>query len=273
VTQRIDRCFDTARVAGRKVLIPFITAGDPRPEWTVELMHALVAAGADLIELGIPFSDPMADGPVIQASSERAVQRGVGVEQVLEWVQEFRQHDTATPVVLMGYMNPFERIGYHDLAARTAAAGVDGLLLVDCPPEEMPELQGSLEQHEVYAIRLVAPTTTAPRLEKIAAHARGFIYYVSFKGTTGAAHLDVDALAEPVSRLRSACSLPVAVGFGIRDAESAVAVATHADGVVIGSALVGQLASLPDCAAARSCIEQFIGGIREALDQSVTMGL
>ena len=266
MTQRIDRCFKVARDRGRKVLIPFITAGDPDPSWTVRLMHHLVAGGADLLELGIPFSDPMADGPVIQASSERAVERGINLGQVLHWVKEFRLTDAVTPVVLMGYMNPFERFGYSALASEAASAGVDGLLLVDCPPEEMTELQNSLDKNGVHSIRLVAPTTTEERLSMIAASAHGFIYYVSFKGTTGAGRLNTGALSGPLSKIRAHSSLPVAVGFGIKDAESAAAVAQYADAVVIGSALVEQLAACSDAEQAFDCAESFVASIRKSLD-------
>lgn len=266
MSRRIDDCFSSARSERRKVLIPFITAGDPDPGWTVPLMHALVAGGADIIELGVPFSDPMADGPVIQASSERAVARGVDLAQILGWVREFRRSNQETPVVLMGYMNPFERFGYESLARETAEAGVDGLLMVDCPPEEMSGLQDSLEQHGVYSIRLVAPTTTDERLEAIAASARGFIYYVSFKGTTGAGRLDTDSLSGPVERIRQNSDLPVAVGFGIKDAESAGAVAACADAVVIGSALVERLAAKAGLEDACDGAVEFIRPIRQALD-------
>jgi len=266
VTQRIDRCFTSAGADGKTVLIPFITAGDPRPSWTVSLMHALVDAGANLLELGIPFSDPMADGPVIQASSERAVEKGVNLKTVLGWVRQFRNKDPDTPVVLMGYLNPFERFGYESLARETAGAGVDGLLLVDCPPEEMQELQKSLDEHHVYSIRLVAPTTTENRLQDIVHDACGFIYYVSFKGITGAGRLDTGALAAPIQLIRENCALPVAVGFGITDAQSAVAVARNADAVVIGSALVAQLNECNELEEAVACAHQFISSVRKALD-------
>lgn len=268
MSNRIDRLFASAREDGRKLLIPFMTAGDPQPGWTVPLMHALVGAGADIIELGVPFSDPMADGPVIQASSERAVEKGVDLAQILSWVREFRTTDGETPVVLMGYMNPFERFGYESLAADTAEAGVDGLLMVDCPPEEMTGLQESLDRNGVYSIRLVAPTTTDERLAAIVASARGFIYYVSFKGTTGAGRLDTGALQEPLQRIRQASDLPVAVGFGIKDARSACAVAANSDGVVIGSALVEKLAGSAGIEEAREIASEFLHPIREALDSS-----
>jgi tryptophan synthase alpha chain len=266
VSQRIDQCFSAAKQASRTVLIPFVTAGDPHPEGTVELMHSLVEGGADLIELGIPFSDPMADGPVIQASSERAVERGVSLELVLSWVSSFREQDKITPVVLMGYLNPFERFGYQRLAAEAAASGVDGLLLVDCPPEEMPDFQLSLENHGLCSIRLVAPTTTAERLSIICRNAKGFVYYVSLKGTTGAGKLDSPALAAPVQNIRSETDLPVAVGFGIKDAESAFAVAGHADAVVIGSALVSELSTCASVEDAATCGKEFVAAIRLALD-------
>lgn len=267
MNHRIDACFKGAAQKEQKVLIPFITAGDPEPGWTVSLMHTLVSAGANLIELGIPFSDPMADGPVIQASSERAVGKGVSLEQVFTWVQEFRETDSETPVVLMGYLNPFERFGYDHLAGRAGDAGVDALLLVDCPPEEMRGLQSELDEQGVVSIRLVAPTTSEDRLKVITADAQGFIYYVSFKGTTGAGRLDSDAIEQPIARIREQTGLPVAVGFGIKDAESAVAVARHADGIVIGSALVEKLAGCASQEAALEVATSFIGEVRSALDR------
>lgn len=252
------------------MLIPFITAGDPKPAWTVQLMHQLVSGGADLIELGVPFSDPMADGPVIQASSARAVAKGVDLKQILGWVRRFRRTDSYTPVVLMGYMNPFERYGYASLAKDSSNAGVDGLLLVDCPPEEMNSLQTSLDEFGVYSIRLVAPTTTERRLQGIVRSAQGFIYYVSFKGTTGAQRLDADTLSVPLAQIRANTTLPVAVGFGIKDAKSAVAVAQTADAVVIGSALVEQLAACEDSVTACACAKRFIASIRQSLDNDGT---
>ncbi|MBT8061558.1 MAG: tryptophan synthase subunit alpha, partial [Gammaproteobacteria bacterium] len=192
---RIDACFENARKSGKTVLIPFVTAGDPLPALTVAVMHRLVEGGADLIELGIPFSDPMADGPVIQASSERAIERGVDLEQVLSWVRQFRDNDAVTPIVLMGYMNPIERFGVSRFSQAAHASGVDGLLMVDCPPEEMTELQDSLSARDIDIIRLVAPTTSETRCRMITRHAKGFVYYVSFKGTTGAGSLDTKALA------------------------------------------------------------------------------
>jgi tryptophan synthase alpha chain len=268
VTHRIDQCFEKKAAAGGKVLVPFMTAGDPHPDWTVSLMHALVRGGADLIELGVPFSDPMADGPVIQEASERAIARGMDLKRVLACVTEFRRDNADTPVVLMGYLNPIERFGVRRFASEAAQAGVDGLLLVDCPPEEFPELQSSMIEHGLYNIRLVAPTTTQSRLSAIASAAQGFIYYVSFKGITGAGRLDTTALAEPVGRIRQCSNLPVAVGFGIKDAESAAAVAAHADAVVIGSALVQSLASRASETEACRDAEGFVASIRTALDNN-----
>lgn len=266
MTHRIDRCFANAAAAGRKVLVPFMTAGDPHPDWTVALMHQLVESGADLIELGVPFSDPMADGPVIQLASERAIEKGMNLDHVLQCVAEFRKDNRDCPVVLMGYLNPIERFGVERLAREASAAGVDGLLLVDCPPEELPDLQAAMAANGLYSIRLVAPTTTDARLASIASSAHGFIYYVSFKGITGAGRLDTAGVAEPVARIRRHSDLPVAVGFGIKDAESAVAVANHADAVVIGSALVQQLADASGQEDALRRAAGFVASIRQALD-------
>lgn len=245
-----------------------MTAGDPSPEWTVALMHRLVEEGADLIELGVPFSDPTADGPVIQAASERAIDRGVSLSGVLEMVREFRAADDRTPVVLMGYLNPVERFGYARFCQGAASAGVDGLLMVDCPPEEMSELRGYMDQAEIHPICLVAPTTTPARTRMIAGFAAGFIYYVSFKGITGADRLDVDSLLEPIAALRGSTGLPLVVGFGVKDAESAAAVASCADGVVIGSALVALLADAGSEKDALERIGRFVAPVRRAMDNT-----
>jgi len=267
---RIEARFAAARDARRKLLIPFMTAGDPNPAWTVPLMHALAEGGADLLELGVPFSDPTADGPVIQAASERAIRRGVGLAAVLDMVAEFRERDRDTPVVLMGYMNPIERYGVEQLAPAAAAAGVDGFLLVDAPPEESRDLQERFQGLGIDTIRLVAPTTTRERLERICGAATGFIYYVSFKGITGADRLDIAALAEPIAAVRRATDLPVVAGFGISDPESARASAEHADGVVIGSALVRLLADAQNEKEARDRARGFVASVREALDNNST---
>jgi tryptophan synthase alpha chain len=260
---RIDRRFAQLRAASRAGLVPFVTAGDPDPASTVAVMHALVAAGADLIELGVPFSDPMADGPVIQRASERALAKGVGMPRVLEMVRAFRERDAATPVVLMGYLNPIEVQGWDAFAAAAHAAGVDGLLLVDLPPEEAAEFRDTLARNGIAQIFLVAPTTVATRVARIAASAHGFVYYVSFAGITGADRLALDDVASRVATLKRATSVPVAVGFGVRDAQQAAAIAAFADAVVIGSALVEALATAPDPAAAAG---RFLAPIRAAID-------
>ena len=263
---RITACFDNAKQSGRKVLIPFITAGDPDPGWAVAVMHALVAAGADLIELGVPFSDPMADGPVIQLASERAIEKHVTLETVLNMVRDFRQTDTTTPVVLMGYMNPVERYGLTRFPAAATAAGVDGLLLVDCPPEERDDLGVAMLAAGLDGICLVAPTTVRERVKEISRVASGFIYYVSLKGITGAGQSDSVGISEPISQIREFSDLPVAVGFGIKSAEMAANAALHADAVVIGSALVEALANAGTAEDACSIATAFVAPVRQSLD-------
>ena len=266
MSQRISACFDNAKKAGSKALIPFITAGDPDPDWTVAIMHALVDAGADLVELGVPFSDPMADGPVIQLASERAIEKNVTLAAVLNMVKTFREADTTTPVILMGYMNPVERYGKARFPADAATAGVDGLLLVDCPPEERDDLGPAMDEAGVDGICMVAPTTTRDRVKEIARVARGFVYYVSLKGITGAGQLDLPELSEPVQQIREFSDLPVAVGFGINNAETAVKVAAHADAVVIGSALVESLSKAISAEDACSLATAFVAPVRKSLD-------
>ena len=243
---RIAACFDRLRAEGRKALIPYITAGDPTPAVTVPLMHSLVKAGADILEVGVPFSDPMADGPVIQQACERALVHHVSLRRVLEMVGEFRAKNTATPVVLMGYLNPVEVMGYAEFAGAAAESGVDGVLSVDLPPEEGNDLIGHLRRHGVDPIFLLAPTTTAARVKKICAAASGFVYYVSLKGVTGAATLDTEAVARKLKEIRAVTDLPIGVGFGIRDGASAARVAAVADAVVVGSALVSRIGALAD---------------------------
>jgi len=239
---RIEARFRALREAGRTALVPYLTAGDPEPAVTVPLMHRLVEAGADLLELGVPFSDPMADGPVIQAACERALAHGVRLRDVLDMVARFRERDADTPVVLMGYLNPVEAMGYAAFAKRAASAGVDGVLTVDLPPEEAGELVAELRPRGLDPVFLAAPTTSEERARRIAEQARGFLYYVSLKGVTGAGHLDVAEVARRLEALRRAVRLPVGVGFGIRDPDSAARVARVADAVVVGSALVERLA-------------------------------
>jgi tryptophan synthase alpha chain len=265
---RIDRRFAGLKSAGRTGLIPFVTAGDPSPEHTVALMHALVDAGADLIELGVPFSDPMADGPVIQHASERAIAKGVGLADVLGWVAEFRQRDVETPVVLMGYLNPIEIHGYERFAQEAVQAGVDGVLLVDCPLEESAVL-APLREAGLRQILLAAPTTAPERLAKLCAAAEGFLYYVSFAGITGAARLSTTDIAARVADVRGHANAPVAVGFGVRDAQSAKAIAGFADAVVIGSALVERLAGAATVAEIGERVRGFLAPIRAALDARI----
>ena len=246
---RIAERFAELKQRQRKALIPYVTAGDPEPAVTVPLLHAMVAAGADLLEIGVPFSDPMADGPVIQAACERALKHHVTLHQVLDMVREFRQQDATTPIILMGYLNPIEVWGYAGFAAAAAAAGVDGVLTVDLPPEEAEELTAELRSHNIDEIFLLAPTSGGDRMSRISQAASGFVYYVSFKGVTGANRLDVAAVASKLAEIRQYTSLPVGVGFGIRDAQSAAQVAAVADAVVVGSVLVSQIAersSQPD---------------------------
>lgn len=267
-SNRIDTRFEALAAGGRKALIPFVTAGYPDPDWTVPILHALVSAGADVLELGVPFSDPTADGPVIQAASEQAIASGVTLRTVLDMVRRFRERDTETPVVLMGYMNPVERYGSDAFARDAAAVGVDGILMVDCPPEELEPMRASLDAEGIWPICLVAPTTTEARMEAIARQARGYLYYVSFKGITGADRLDAAGLAAPLQTLRRHTDLPLAVGFGIKGPDSAAAVAAAAEGVVIGSALIERLDGAGSQAAACERVEAFLAPIRGAMDNS-----
>jgi tryptophan synthase alpha chain len=268
VKNRIDSRFASLATENRCALIPFVTVGDPHPDWTVAIMQSLVGAGADLLELGMPFSDPTADGPVIQQSSERAIEKGVNVQTVLDTVRAFREVDPGTPVVLMGYTNPIERFGYEAFMDAAADAGVDAVLMVDCPPEESGSLHRSLTDRGLHQVFLVAPTTTEPRRRMIAGMAGGYLYYVSFKGITGADRLDQGSLAGPVRELQSMGEVPVAVGFGIKDAASAAAVAGFADGVVIGSALVSTLQQAETEQQACDRAEAFLAPIREAMDNT-----
>jgi len=236
---RIAAKFSALRGQGRTALVPFITAGDPTKEITVPLMHTLVKNGADIIELGVPFSDPMADGPVIQRASERALLHHTSLHDVISMVQEFRQSDDQTPVVLMGYLNPIEIMGYTEFAEAAHDAGVDGVLTVDIPPEEGTDFLPALRNHGLDPIYLLAPTSTQQRIERLTSSASGFVYYVSLKGVTGAASLDIPAAAEKLAQIRAVTELPVGVGFGIKDAQTAAAMGAVADAVVVGSAIVG----------------------------------
>ncbi|TYT25130.1 tryptophan synthase subunit alpha [Luteimonas viscosa] len=264
---RLRRRFAKLAAGGRKALIPFVTAGDPSLESTVPVMHALVEAGADVIELGVPFSDPMADGPTIQRSSERALARGAGLTWVLEAVQAFRGGDPDTPLVLMGYLNPVEIRGAARFAREAAEAGVDGVLLVDLPPEEAPEFRDAFTAHGIDLILLASPTTTDARLAALLANASGYLYYVSFAGVTGASErLDTVVAADHLRRIRAGAEVPVVAGFGIRDAAGAAAMARDADGVVVGSALVSALADAADVTDAAARARAFLAPLRAALD-------
>lgn len=262
---RIEQTLKTLSDNGKKGLIPFITAGDPSPELTVPLMHALVAGGADILELGIPFSDPMADGPVIQRASERALEKGVRLRDVLDYVQQFRQRDSDTPVVLMGYANPIERMGVDAFIDAASQAGVDGVLVVDYPPEESELFAKKMKKQDLDAIFLLAPTSTDDRIEKIGKIASGYVYYVSLKGVTGSASLNVDSIAEMIPRIRAHVNVPVGVGFGIRDGETARAVADVSDAVVIGSRIIQELERVP-AEEAEAAVQAFMANIRQALD-------
>ncbi len=241
MSSRIKSTFQALAQAGRKALIPYITAGDPHPQHTVAFMHALVAGGADIIELGVPFSDPMADGPTIQLACERALAHGTSLRQVIAMVAEFRKTDAKTPVVLMGYLNPIEAMGIEAFASKAAEAGVDGVLIVDLSVEEAPDELPALRRRGLDVIFLLAPTSSPARIDAAAGLAGGYLYYVSLKGVTGARTLDVSSVAEKLAEIRGHTALPIAVGFGIRDGASAAQVARVADGVVVGSALVSQI--------------------------------
>ena len=261
------------KVDNRTALVPYITAGDPRPEWTVPLMHRLVAAGADMIELGVPFSDPMADGPVIQKAVERALSHQVSLRQVLQMVADFRRDNTTTPIVLMGYLNPVEVMTYETFAKEAAAVGVQGVLTVDMPPEESEAYCKDLHENGLETIFLVSPTTPESRLQAVNEKGRGFFYYVSLKGVTGSKDLDVGDVTQHVGHLRNQVALPVGIGFGIRDAESAYQMAKVGDAVIVGSALVSvieqQAEQHPaDFETVAQAIEEKMTMFRQAIDKA-----
>lgn len=262
---RIQQTFEALKAQDKKALIPFITAGDPDPSLTVELMHTLVDAGADVIELGVPFSDPMADGPTIQRASERALVKGVSLKQVLQMVTQFRTKDAKTPVVLMGYANPIEAMGVAAFTAAAGAAGVDGVLVVDYTPEESAEFAQAMAAHNLDPIYLLAPTSTDERIGQVAEVARGYVYYVSLKGVTGSGKLNLDEVAERIPKIRARTGLPVGVGFGIRDAETARRIATFADAVVVGSRIIEEMENNPvDQACAK--VRALVADIRRGID-------
>ena len=263
---RIDTRFAQLKATGRKALVPFVTAGDPSLEATVPVMHALVDAGADLLELGVPFSDPMADGPTIQRSSERALARGASLAYVFDCVRRFRETDGQTPVVLMGYLNPVEIRGAECFATDAIAAGVDGLLLVDLPPEEADGFRAAFTKRGLALILLAAPTTTQARIALLCDGAQGYLYYVSFAGVTGADQLDASAAGERLRAIRMRSPVPVVAGFGIKDVASAAAMAVDADGVVVGSALVAALVGAANPADAATRASAFLAPLRTALD-------
>ena len=264
---RIAARFAALAERRRTALVPFVTAGDPSPAATVPMMHAMVEAGADIVELGVPFSDPMADGPVIQRAGERALAAGMSFDRVLDIVREFRSDDDETPVVLMGYLNPLEAAGYARAAESAAAAGVDGIITVDLPPEEAQDLVREIRANGMDPVFLVSPTSSDERIARICAEASGFVYYVSLKGVTGAASLDIDEVAERMACIRRTTDLPVGVGFGIRDGASAARIARVADAVVVGSAVVSRVeanAGSPD--ALPGILADFIRELRGAMD-------
>lgn len=266
---RITRTLATLQAEGRKALIPYVTAGFPYADVTPELMHAMVAAGSDIIELGVPFSDPMADGPVIQKAGEKALSFGIGMAQVLDMVRAFRQSDDTTPVVLMGYANPVEaynlKHGADRFVADAAAAGVDGVLIVDYPPEECEQFAATLKAHGLDLIFLLAPTSTPERMDLVGRLASGYVYYVSLKGVTGAGNLDIAAVEAMLPRIRQHVSVPVGVGFGIRDADTARAISRVADAVVIGTKLIQLIETQPRDLVAPMAAD-FLAGVRQGLD-------
>ena len=266
IVSRIAQRFEQLAQQGRKAVIPYIVAGDPAVELTVPVMHRMVECGADIIELGVPFSDPMAEGPVIQQGHERALENGVTLSAALAMVREFRDKDTTTPVLLMGYANPVLRMGCETFVDKAATAGLDGLLTVDIPPEEVDEMNAQLKRVGMDNIFLVAPTTPEERTARIAKRASGFIYYVALKGVTGAGHLDTNEVTQRVAQIRQYSDLPVAVGFGIKNADSARSIATAADGVVVGSALVSAMAEADGPDAVLQAAANMIRNIREGVD-------
>jgi len=264
---RIQVTLDKLAADNRKALVSYIVAGDPDLVSTVPLMHQLVKSGTDIIEIGVPFSDPSAEGPTIQRAHERALANRVGLGQLLELIKEFREQDSTTPVLLMGYANPIEWMGYDQFCQAAKGAGVDGALTVDIPPEEAAPLNDALEANGLFNVFLLAPTTSDDRISSIANMASGFLYYVSLKGVTGAASLDVASVEEKLSHIRARTKLPVCVGFGIKDAETAKSVAAIADGVVIGSAIVDAVFKADSLEQALIAIEELLTPIRAAIDE------
>lgn len=262
---RIASCMQQLQAQQKKALIPYIVAGDPDRATTLATLRAMVESGADILEIGVPFSDPMAEGPVIQKAHERALVSGMSLKQVLDLVREFRTTDSKTPIVLMGYANPVERMGYAAFADAAVAAGVDGLLTVDIPSEEASDLNRELKRVGIDNIFLLAPTTTDARAKHVCELATGYLYYVSLKGVTGAGNIDTAEVREKLAYFRGLTSLPLCVGFGIKDAESARLVAEVADGVVVGSVLVDKMAQLGSGNATATAVADIIATIRSAI--------
>lgn len=256
---RITQRMNALKESGRKALITYVVSGDPRPSVTLDVMHELVANGVDIIELGIPFSDPMAEGPVIQMGHERALEHNTSLLDTLETVRQFRERDSGTPIVLMGYANPIERQGYDRFADAASAAGVDGVLTVDIPPEEAVGLNEALKRVGLENIFLLAPTTSPARIREIVSLASGFVYYVSLKGVTGAGHLDMDSVKNKLAEIRQMTDLPLCVGFGIKDGQSAKAVSEHGDGAVVGSVFVNKMGELKEASDAE--VVAAVGGL------------
>lgn len=265
---RIARCFDELKKTNRKALVTYLVSGDPAPEVTLPTLHSMVEQGVDIIEIGIPFSDPMADGPTIQLGHERALAHKTSLRSTLQTVKTFRESNSHTPVVLMGYDNPIERMGYEIFAREAASAGVDGVIIVDLPPEEAEPLNGYLQEAGIENIFLLAPTTTTERAKHIISLAGGFLYYVSLKGVTGAGHVDVDSVHQRLDQFRELTQLPICVGFGIKSGEAAKALSRQADGAVVGSLLVDKMGQMAGAAPEKiaSAIGELIAPIRSALD-------
>jgi len=264
---RLKATFEALKQTNRKALIPFISAGDPNPEFTLPLLHAMVDAGVDVIELGVPFSDPMADGPVIQRASERALEHHTGLRKVLTIATEFRKTNQTTPLVLMGYLNPIEIMGYQTFADHAQQAGIDGVLTVDLPPEEAQDCIALLKSREIDPIFLLAPNSHQDRVKKMDAIGSGYLYYVSLKGVTGAGHLDIADVKKKLAMIKQNTNLPVGVGFGVKDAQTAKMIAKVADGVVVGSALIRKIeANLDNLNQAKQEIIELLKSMRQAMD-------
>ena len=264
---RLDQCFKALKDSKQKALVPFITAGDPSADFTLNCMHEMVKAGASIIELGVPFSDPMADGPVIQRASERALAKGMSLRGVIEIVRTFRETDQTTPVILMGYLNPIEFMGYETFASAAAQAGVDGVLTVDIPPEESADLIEAYDRHGLAPIFLLSPTSHENRIKKVSAVAKGYIYYVSLKGVTGAGHLELGDIETKIKEIKQHASLPIAIGFGVKNAEIAANIAKIGDAVVVGSALINCITDhLDNQAQGQQGVSSLLSEMRTAMD-------